>query len=62
MKVSVDWKLCEGNGVCAIEAPDVFEMDDDDELTLLDETPDESARARVVAAARACPKRAITVT
>jgi ferredoxin len=61
VKIVIDWGLCEGNGVCAAEAPNVFDMDDDDNLIVLQEEPAESERANVVAAARACPKRAILV-
>jgi ferredoxin len=61
MKVVVNWKQCEGNGICAVEAPEVFELDDDDNLIVLLENPSEDLRAHVEAAARACPKRAITV-
>jgi ferredoxin len=42
-------------------APEVFEVRDDDLLYVLDETPDESLRAKVVQAARLCPKQAITI-
>lgn len=61
MKISVDWNLCDGNGVCAVEAPTVFEIDDDDELHLLKEEIDESDRAAVEAAVRVCPKRALRI-
>lgn len=60
MRIDVDWGLCEGNGACALEAPDVFEMDDDDNLIVLTETVEAAARPRLDAAARSCPKRAIT--
>lgn len=43
------------------EAPAVFLLDDDDMLHVLQEQPGEEQRAEVEAAARACPKRAITV-
>ena len=36
-KVVVDWGLCDGHGACASEAPEVFELDDDDNLLLLRE-------------------------
>jgi len=59
MRIEIDWALCEANGACAIEAPDVFDINEDDDL-VVDETADVSAqRERVTAAARACPKRAI---
>jgi ferredoxin len=61
MKLEVDFALCEGNGVCAVEAPEVFDLDDDDNLIVLDASPDDTLRPKVEAAARACPKRAIVV-
>ena len=61
MRIDVDWGLCEGNGACALEAPDVFEMDDDDNLIVLKETVEAGGRLRLDAAARSCPKRAITL-
>jgi ferredoxin len=61
MRVVVDPVLCESNALCAGLAPAVFELGEDDMLTVLDERPDEDLRADVHAAATACPKRAITV-
>lgn len=61
MKVSVNWALCDGNGICTVEAPDVFELDDSDNLVLLTETTDDSRRSAVEAAVRSCPKRALTI-
>jgi ferredoxin len=61
MKVHVDWDLCDGNAVCTLEAPEVFEMDDDDYLQVLQEEPGEELRGRVQAAATICPKRAISI-
>jgi ferredoxin len=61
MKIVIDWKQCEGNGICSVEAPDVFELDDDDNLTVLLENPGDELRAGVEAAVRSCPKRAISL-
>jgi ferredoxin len=61
VKVHVDWDLCDGNGACQVEVPEVFQLDDDDNLAVLQETPDEALRPKVEAAARMCPKHAITV-
>jgi ferredoxin len=62
MRVVVDLALCESNALCMGEAPEVFEVRDDDLLHVLDEHPPDHLRARVEAAARVCPKQAITVT
>ena len=61
MRVVVDWDLCESNGLCMAAAPEVFELQDDDTLMILKETPDEALRDKVVDAVRACPKQAITL-
>lgn len=61
MKVAVDWLRCDGNGVCAVEAPEVFDLDDADELIVLLAEPPESQRPQVEAAVSACPKRALSV-
>lgn len=61
MKVVVDWEICESNALCMNEAPEVFEMQPDDTLKILQEEPDESLREKVKAAAHACPKQAIQI-
>jgi ferredoxin len=40
-------------------APEVFRVDDDDVLHVLQEEPGEELRARVEAAVRACPMMAL---
>ena len=50
MKVTVDHELCEANGVCAGTAPEVFDLDDEDELhILLPDVPALHARAAELA-------------
>jgi ferredoxin len=61
MRVVVNMDLCESNALCQGVAPDIFEVDDDDNLIVLDETPDESARERLLEAVRICPKQAISI-
>ena len=61
MRVVVSMSQCESNGLCMGVAPDIFELDDDDNLVVLDSTPDESARSRVLEAIRVCPKQAISI-
>lgn len=61
MRVVVDFNLCEANGVCMAVAPEVFELNDDDELMVLQERPDEAQRAEVEAAVRQCPRQAISL-
>jgi ferredoxin len=61
MKVKVDFDLCESNALCESLAPEVFELDDDDFLQILEEEigpDDEDAVRRAVAA---CPRAAISL-
>jgi ferredoxin len=62
VRVVVDRNLCESNALCMAAAPEVFELQDDDTLLVLQETPDESLRDKVDDAIRACPKTAIILT
>ena len=61
MKVKADYDLCEANAMCEALAPDVFEVDDDDNLNLhTDEiTPDNEEHVRQAVAA--CPKAALSI-
>lgn len=61
MRVVVDWNLCESHGQCEFAAPDVFTIDDDGELQVLQENPSESERVNVEQAVRRCPSRALAV-
>ncbi len=59
MKIIVDYDLCEANAVCMAEAPEVFKVDDDDNLHILDENPGEALRQKIENAVRLCPKQAL---
>ncbi len=61
MRVVVDRDLCESNGVCEGLVPEVFQINDEDELDILQEHPDESLRAKVLDAVRSCPKQALSI-
>jgi ferredoxin len=60
-KIVVDYDRCESNARCMQVAPDIFEVRDDDKLYVLEETPSESARKRVLKAVRVCPKQALSI-
>ena len=62
MHVTVDFDLCETNGICAGLVPEVFDLDDDDQLHLLEDSPAEDLRAQVVQAVKRCPRQAIRVS
>ncbi|WP_330251920.1 ferredoxin [Nocardia sp. NBC_00565] len=59
MKVSVDLDQCEANGICVGFAPDVFELDDDDVLHIVDGEVSEDRLDDVRDAVAQCPKAAL---
>jgi ferredoxin len=61
MRVEVDYGVCEANGVCMGIIPDVFDLGDDDRLSVLrsEVTPDSEAQVRD--AVRQCPRQAISI-
>ncbi|GAA2900707.1 ferredoxin [Nonomuraea rubra] len=61
MKVKVDELVCEANAVCMGLAPEVFEVDDDDQLHILLPEPPPEMRDRVRHAVRSCPKAALSL-
>jgi ferredoxin len=61
VRVVVDYDRCESNALCMAACPEVFEVRDDDLLYVLDAEPAEDLREKVEAAARACPRTAISV-
>ena len=61
MKIRADYDLCEANAMCEALAPDVFEVDDDDNLQILHEEVTDENRTRVEQAVAACPKAALSI-
>ena len=61
MKVIVDYDRCEGNAICMQVCPEVFEVQDDDRVHLLIDTPGEALRAKVKEAVRRCPRQALSI-
>lgn len=59
LKVSIDRDECIGDGLCCNEAPETFEMDDEDKAVVLESSTDD--RETILEAARSCPVDAITV-
>jgi ferredoxin len=60
-KIEVDWDLCESNGVCMGIIPEVFQLEDDDTLTVLQEDVTPENEAQVRDAVRQCPRQAISI-
>ena len=61
MKIVVDFDLCEANAVCMEIEPEIFQVDDNDELHILIEHPPEELRAKIEEAVRLCPRQAISL-
>ncbi len=60
-KLIVEWALCDGNGVCTIEAPELLAMNDQDELVVLSDTFGPELQTKAEAAVRVCPKQALRI-
>jgi ferredoxin len=58
MRIEVDLDRCEAHGECVMAAPEVFELDDEDQLHY-DAQPDEALRPLVTQAVRSCRVQAI---
>jgi ferredoxin len=61
-KIEVDWGLCESNGVCMGIIPEVFQLEDDDTLTVLQEEVTPENEEQVRDAVRQCPRQAISIS
>jgi sterol 14-demethylase len=63
LRVVVDRDLCQGHGVCAGEAPELFRVDPaTGEVRVLLESPPAALRAKLEAAVHHCPTRALSWT
>ena len=61
MKVNVDYDACEANAVCMGIAPEVFEVDDDDNLWIRQDPVAPDLEERVRQAVASCPKAALSI-
>jgi len=61
LKIVVDYDECEANAVCVGILPEVFEVDDDDNLQLHQEYPNDDQLAKAREAVDSCPKRALAL-
>jgi ferredoxin len=62
LRVVLDELRCDAHGQCVDACPEVFALDDDDDIVrVLDEHPDASLREKLDRAAMLCPKAAITI-
>ena len=61
VKVIVDYDACEANAICASLVPEVFEVDDQDNLNILVDDVPASLVDSVRHAVRSCPKAALSL-
>ena len=59
MRVIVDPDLCEANALCVAEAPDVFDLSDDEVVDIVPPEPPPGMETAVADAVTACPKQAL---
>ncbi len=59
--VKVNLRICEGFANCVVAAPDLFDLDEDDKVIILEGELDGGERARVEEAIRTCPVSALTI-
>ncbi|MEC3973955.1 ferredoxin [Amycolatopsis sp. H20-H5] len=62
MEIGVDRSLCEANAVCVGFAPEVFDLDDEEELVVTPGEITEEKVERVSLAVTGCPKNALFMT
>jgi len=62
VRVTVDTSKCQGYASCLLEAPKVFDLDEDENVAVvLIANPPEEMRAEVERAERLCPTKAIAL-
>jgi len=61
LRIVVDLDLCQGHGVCESEAPELFEVDRDRKVAVLDESPGEDQRKSLELAVKYCPTHALSI-
>lgn len=61
MRIRVDRDLCQGHGTCVAEAPELFRLDANGDLEVILEAPPEALHAKLAAAVRYCPTKALSI-
>lgn len=60
MEIKVDYDVCEANAVCEDICPEVFHVNEKDQLIVLQPNPPAELHDKVRQAVDRCPKAAIT--
>ena len=61
MRVSVDSAVCQGHALCNINAPEVYQLDDDGHCLPITEAVPADRHAAARKGADACPERALRI-
>lgn len=61
MRICVDNDKCTAHGVCEEIAPEIFEVQDDGSLLILEEHPSDEFRDRIMESVNACPADALRI-
>ncbi|GAA1460388.1 MULTISPECIES: ferredoxin [Williamsia] len=61
MRIKADFDLCESNAICVGMAPDVFDLDDNDYLVILQEEVPEDRLEEMRQVVANCPKAALSI-
>lgn len=61
MKIVVDRDLCQGHAACEGEAPEVFSVSKEGDLTILQPAPPEALRRAAELAVKYCPTHALSI-
>jgi sterol 14-demethylase len=61
VRIVVDRDLCQGHASCEGEAPEVFSVSKQGDLTILQPEPPEELRAKVELAVKYCPTHALSI-
>lgn len=62
MRVEVDHDICEANAVCEDLCPEVFHVDEEDRLVILQPEPPAELHDQVREAVDRCPRAALSAT
>lgn len=60
-RIIVDADLCQGHGVCESEAPELFEVNRDRKVVVLDDAPPDARRRAAELAVKYCPTHALKI-
>jgi ferredoxin len=62
MRIVIDYERCESHGVCMTIAPEIFDIDDNDNLVVDQEAAGPGMRHVVEQAVAGCPRAAISTS